>query len=74
MYTMHSMPKRAANRRRRYAVHARTCLGDDALLAHALGEQGLTNGIVDLVRAGVVQVFSLQVYLRTAQVIDRRLA
>jgi hypothetical protein len=36
-------------------------LGDDALLAHPFGEQSLTECIVDLVRAGVCQIFSLEV-------------
>ena len=39
-------------------------LGDDARLAHALGEHGLTYGVVDFVRAGVVEVFALEVNLR----------
>ncbi len=35
-------------------------LGDDARLAHALGEQRLAERVVDLVSAGVRQVFALQ--------------
>jgi hypothetical protein len=35
-------------------------------LCHALGEHGLADGVVDLVRAGVVQVFALQENLRPA--------
>ncbi len=35
-------------------------LRDQPLLAHPLGEQGLAEHVVDLVRAGVVEVFSLQ--------------
>ena len=35
-------------------------LGDDAGLAHALGEQGLAEHIVDLVAAGVVEILSLE--------------
>ena len=34
--------------------------GNDAALAEALGEQGLTNGVIDFVCAGVVQVFAFQ--------------
>jgi hypothetical protein len=34
--------------------------GDDAGLAHALGEQDLADAVVDLVRAGVVQLFALE--------------
>ncbi len=41
-------------------------LGDDALLAHAQGQQTLADGVVDLVGAGVQQVFALEVDL-TAQ-------
>ena len=35
-------------------------LGDDAGLAHALGQQCLAQNVVDLVRAGVVEVFALE--------------
>ena len=42
-----------------------TGLGNDFLFAHKLGQQCLTNGVVDLVRTGVVQVFTLQINLRT---------
>ena len=35
--------------------------------AHALGEQHLTEGVVDLVRAEMVQVFALQIDLRAAE-------
>ena len=45
----------------------RTGLGDDAGLAHALGEQNLADGVVDLVRAGVVQVFALEINFRAAE-------
>ena len=34
-------------------------LGNDAFLAHSDGEEGLADGVVDLVRAGVVEVFAL---------------
>ena len=42
------------------AVLAGAGLGDDAGLAHAHGEQRLTEHVVDLVRAGVVEVFALE--------------
>jgi hypothetical protein len=35
-------------------------LGDEALLAHAHGEEGLTQDVVDLVRPGVVEIFPLE--------------
>ncbi|BFO20673.1 hypothetical protein SHKM778_70610 [Streptomyces sp. KM77-8] len=43
-----------------HAVLAGAGLGDDAGLAHALGEQGLAEHVVDLVGAGVVQVLALE--------------
>ena len=58
-----------------------TCasFGNDARLAHALGQHGLTDHVVDLVSAGVVEVFTLEVDLRAAHfaghagcVVDRR--
>ena len=52
--------------RRGHTVHSRAGLGDDARLAHALGEQRLADGVVHLVRAGVIQVFALDVDLRAA--------
>ena len=39
---------------------AGTGFGDHAGLAHALDEQGLSERVVDLVRAGVVQILALQ--------------
>ncbi|ENN84331.1 hypothetical protein RHSP_21270 [Rhizobium freirei PRF 81] len=50
-----------SNRRRGNAMLAGTGLGDDAGLAHALGEQDLTDAIVDLVRTRVVQLFALEI-------------
>lgn len=47
-----------------HAVLAGAGLGDDAGLAHAAGQQGLADGVVDLVRAGVVEVFALEQDLR----------
>ena len=58
---------------------AGTRFSNDARLAHAAGQQRLANGVVDLVRPGVVQVFTLEVDLRTAHfpahagsMVDRR--
>ena len=49
-----------------HAVLAGAGLGDDALLAHAARQQGLAERVVDLVGAGVVEVFALQIDLRPA--------
>ena len=46
------------------AVLAGAGFRDDALLAHALRKQALAQAVVDLVRAGVVQVFAFQIDLR----------
>ena len=40
--------------------------GDDPLLAHPPSQQGLAERVVDLVRAGMVQVFAFQIDLRPA--------
>ena len=47
-----------------HAVLAGAGFGDDARLAHALGEHGLADDVVDLVGAGVVQIFALEEDLR----------
>ena len=49
-----------------HAVLAGAGLGDDAGLAHAAGQQGLADGVVDLVRAGVVQILALEQDARAA--------
>jgi hypothetical protein len=49
------------------AVLARAGFRDDALFAHAHGEQRLAEAVVDFVRAGVEQVFALEVNLRAAE-------
>ncbi len=68
-----------SNGSRGHAVLAGAGFGDDPRLAHALGQQGLADAVVDLVRAGMVEVFALQVDLRTAEqvgpalgMVDRR--
>ena len=58
---MHSRAEQGADGRRRHAVLPGAGLGDDALLAHPFREQPLTERVVDLVRAGVGQIFSLEV-------------
>ena len=49
------------------AVHAGAGLGDDAPLAEPLREHRLADAVVDLVRAGVIQVLALQPDLRAAR-------
>ena len=56
-------------RRGRHPVLAGAGLGDDPGLAHLLGQQRLTQHVVDLVGSGVVEVFSLQEEPRTAGVL-----
>ena len=55
-----------ANGGRGHTVLARAGLGDHAWLAHAARQHGLTDGVVDLVRAGVVEVLALEVDLGAA--------
>ena len=50
---------------------ARAGLGDDAGLAHALGEKNLAEAIVDLVAAGVVELIALEVDFRTAKMLGQ---
>ncbi len=56
-----------ADRSRRDAVLAGAGLGDDAVLAQALGQQPLADGVVDLVSAGVGEVLALEVDLGAAE-------
>ena len=48
-------------------------LGDDPLLAHAARQQDLPHHVVDLVRAGVIELVALQVDLRAAQMLGQPL-
>ena len=50
------------------AVLAGAGFGDDAGLAHAPGEQDLADGVVDFMRAGVEQVFALEINFRRRRV------
>ena len=43
--------------------------GDDTALAKTFSEQSLTNGVVDFVRAGMVQVFAFQPDFRAAHLV-----
>ena len=63
-----SQPEERADGRGRDAVLPRARLGDDALLAHAPREQNLPERVVDLVRAGVREVFALEIDARAARV------
>ncbi len=56
-----------ARRRRRHAVLAGAGLGDDPPLAHPHRKQRLAEGVVDLVRAGMGQVFALEKDPRAAR-------
>ena len=46
---------------------ASTCFRNNALLAHAAGEQNLAEHIVDLVCAGVVELIALEIDFRAAK-------
>ena len=49
------------------AMLAGAGLGDDAPLAHAPGQQDLAHAVVDLVRAGVVELVALEIDLGAAE-------
>ena len=49
---------------RRHAMLPGARLGDDAGLAHPASQQDLSDGVVDLVGTGMVEVFALEVDLR----------
>ena len=49
-----------ARRRARHAVLPRAGLGHDAALPHPFREEGLAEGVVDLVRAGVREILALE--------------
>ncbi len=53
------------------SVLARSGFSDDAALPHAHGQQTLPQAVVDLVRAGVEQVFPLDVDARAAQMLGQ---
>ena len=46
-------------------------LGDDARLAHALGELDLAQAVVDLVAAGVIELVALEVDFGAAEVLGQ---
>eukprot|EP00965_Chrysotila_dentata_P142586 4712894-Pleurochrysis_carterae.AAC.2 len=55
------------------AVLSGARLGDDALLSEAQREQALTDGVVDLVRAGEGELLALEPNLRAAAVLGQTL-
>jgi len=61
------MRKTFSRCRRGHAVLSRAGFRDDAALPHAPRQQPLPQRVVDLVRAGVQQVFALEVDARAAQ-------
>ncbi len=56
-----------AGRCRRDPVLSGTGLGDDPALAHAPRQQGLAEHVVDLVRAGMVELVALEIELGAAE-------
>ena len=58
---------------RGHAMLAGAGFGDDPRLAHAPGQQDLAEAIVDLVRAGVVQLVALEIDLRAAEMLGQPL-
>ena len=54
-------------KRQGHAVLAGAGFGDQPGLAHPRGQQRLADGVVDFVRAGVVEVLALEMDLRTAE-------
>ena len=59
--------------RGRHAVLAGAGLGDDPLLAHPPGQHHLAQHVVDLVRAGVVELVALEVDLGAAEMVGQPL-
>src|SRR5581483_525961 len=60
-------PKERGDCGGRDAVLPRSGFRNNAMLAHAFYEQRLAQAVIDLVRAGVQQVFALQVNLRSPE-------
>ena len=46
---------------------ARARFGDDAGLSHSLGKQDLSQAVIDLVRARMIQFVTLEVYFCTVE-------
>ena len=62
-------PQQGRRRRRGHPVLPGARLGDDALLAHARGQQALAQHVVDLVGPGVTEVLALEVDASAAHVL-----
>ena len=60
-------PEKRGDSSRGDAMHSCASLRYEALLAHALRQERLADGVVHLVRAGVVEVLPLQNYRRAAE-------
>src|SRR5574344_1158099 len=52
-----------AHRSRSHTMLSSSRLGDDTFLSHFLGQQNLTDGVVDLVGTRMVEVLALQIEL-----------
>ena len=61
------------NRRRRNTMLACARLRDDAFLAHALGEERLPECVIDLMRARMQQILTLEIDIRLAVVLRQPL-
>ena len=57
----------------RHAMLTGTGLGDDLFLAHVLCQHDLAHAVVQLVSAGVVQIFPLDIQLHPAQLVGQTL-
>ena len=66
---LETQQRRSSSRRDTMLAGAR--LRDHATLTHSLSEQRLTQHVIDLVRASVVQVLALQVHLGVAGVLGK---
>ncbi len=65
-HALHS--KHGGHRGRGHAMLARPGFSNDPFFPHALGKKNLPHAVVDFVSAGVIEVFSLQVNLGTAEI------
>ena len=64
-------PELGADRGSGHAMLPGSRFGDDACLAHAAGQDDLSQHVVDFVRAGVVQLVALHVDFRAAQMVGQ---